>query len=70
MPMTVGWADQYNKPCVLVNDEKDVAAVILKCHHAGAVIYSGNEKGALVVTVRPEMGPKLYTEEALKGSIK
>ena|ERR1700735_2641616 len=63
-------ADQYGTPAVFVGPETDPDAVIAYCRQRGAVFHEEpGEAPCLVVVLRPEVGPELYTEKALRRSM-
>lgn len=70
--MRTGHSAQYDKPALIVEDGDDltVQQIMDRCREIGAVYYEdGPEDECFVVTLRPNVGPELWTPRALTRSI-
>jgi len=63
------WAPQYQKPCVVVFPSDTAQQIIDHCRAVGAIYREdGPEDECFVVVLRHDIGPELYTEEAVRRS--
>lgn len=60
----LAWSDQYQKPCVVAHPADNADSIIAKCRKVGAVVNDDGEE--FVVELRPDIGPELWTENALR----
>jgi hypothetical protein len=68
--MHTQYSDQYRTSCVVPCNEKDPDKIIKHCRTMGALFYEdGPNDECFVVVLRPEIGPELYTEKALRQSL-
>jgi hypothetical protein len=61
------YSKQYAIPCVLVASSEPAQDVIDYCREVGAILNSDGEE--FCVELRPEVGPELWTEDALRKSL-
>lgn len=60
------WSPQFQRQCVVAYfDEGDADKIIKHCRHMGAIAKEGADE-AFVVVLRPDVGPELYSEEAIR----
>jgi hypothetical protein len=65
----VTFADQWNIPCVIPQPGETADDVMQRCQEAGA-IYTGEGEEDFCVMLRPDVGPEIYSESALRRSLK
>lgn len=71
--MHTDWSDQYQKPCIILPEGHGCSAdeVIKHARHMGAIDREdGPDDECFVVELRADIGPELWTEEALRRSFK
>jgi len=64
--MHTQFSEQYQKPVVVPCNMTDPDRIINHCRHMGAVYDEGDGVECFVVVLRPEVGPELYTELAIR----
>lgn len=62
------FAEQYSKPCVVVEDGDDADAIIDRCWDDEATFWDGESECCVVQF--PGRPPELYTSEAVRRSLK
>jgi hypothetical protein len=63
------WSEQYRCPCVVVFPQDRSDDVVDHCHAMGALFNDGDGEPSLCVVLRHDIGPELYSEDALRRSI-
>ena len=69
------YSQQYRKPCVVASPTDAADAVLAACRAGGAHVLHGNSQigyddEELVVQLRDDVGPELWTEAALRRSLR
>ena len=72
MSYEISTSGQYGVPCIKIDQPGPSAEeVITACRDHGAVFYEdGPDDECFVVDIGRGVGPELYTERALRGSLK
>jgi hypothetical protein len=65
--MHVTFSDQYQIKCYVVEDGDTAQQIIDRCREAGAVRRVDGEEFCL--DIRPDAGPELWTEDALRWTV-
>lgn len=62
------WSEQYNLPCVDVEDYRTASAdaIIAMCEDIGAIRRDDPDGDEYVVVLRHDVGPELWTESSLR----
>lgn len=64
--MATEWSDQYRTPSVIAEEGMSGHDIIAECRRVGAVYYEdGPDDECFVVTMRPNIGPEIWTKRAL-----
>lgn len=66
--ITVEYSDQYQCLSVIVRGPVPYDRVVEACRAQGA-IYNDGEDDCFVVTLRNDIGPELWTQRSLRGSL-
>ena len=70
--MIEGYSIQYDTSAVILREGQgpDADTVIAYCRDIGAIFYEDSRGDqCFVVSLRPKVGPELWTERALRGSL-
>lgn len=69
--MRTQYSFQYDAPAVIPDGVTDAGRVMALCRDAGALYFEDPEsEPCYIVIIRPDIGPELWTERALRGSLK
>ena len=69
--MKTEYSRQYQCPSVIPDGAATYEDIVEACRDQGAIYYEdGPEDECFVVTLRPNIGPELWTPRALKNSFK
>jgi hypothetical protein len=61
------YSPQYNTPCVVALWNESADRIIAHCRRMGAIFHEdGPDDECFVVVLRPDIGPELWTESALR----
>jgi hypothetical protein len=64
------WSPQYRVPCVVALWRNSADDVIDHCRDMGAIFHEdGADDECFVVVLRRDVGPELWTEQALRRSL-
>ena len=67
--MRLGYAEQYQKPCIILESRRDVVEDVIEfAEIEGAIFWEGPDEKAYVVQF-PGRPMELYTKNALIGSL-
>lgn len=67
--MFVGKSEEYQCPVIFPEEGDDVEQIIKACREEGAIFHEeGPSDELFVVQLRPNIGPELWTERALRES--
>lgn len=70
--MRTGYSGQYGTPALIVEPDDALSSqeIMDRCREIGATYYEdGPDDECFVVTLRPEVGPELWTPRSLARSI-
>lgn len=66
--MRISFSEQYGAPCLVIEGTEDADEVIARARRDECV-YFDDEEDCLVIEF-PDRFPELYTETALRGSLR
>lgn len=66
----VKFADQYECPCLIPAPGMTAVDVMVACQQIGAVWDNDPEGREYVIEFRPDVGPELWTEASVRGTIR